>query len=118
MKNDKYNDVLSELKLIIRHTDFEGHVYTVGGCVRDSIMGNQSIKDIDIVIDLENGGIKFAEWLNNNDYLTYSPVTYPTYGTAMFCLKKFPNIELEAVETRKEQYKDKANRIQMFSIAR
>lgn len=110
MKDTEYYNVLSEIKSIIQNTDFENHVYAVGGCVRDSIMGNQSIKDIDIVVDLENGGIKLAEWLNNNNYLTHPLVTYPTYGTAMFCLNKFPEIELEAVETRKEQYKDKESR--------
>lgn len=110
MKIVDYHNVLSELKKIIQQTKYEGHLFAVGGCVRDSIMFSKDIKDVDLVVDLPNGGVDFAEWLNNNDYLTHEPVIYPTYGTAMFKLKSMPTIELEVVETRKEQYKDKNSR--------
>lgn len=109
MTEKVYKEVLSVLKGIVSETKFEGHLYAVGGCVRDSIMGFP-IKDIDLVVDLPNGGIEFAEWLCNKHYLTHEPVVYPTYGTAMFQLLKFPDLELEVVETRKEQYKDKNSR--------
>lgn len=110
MKVVEYHNVLSELKRIIQNTKYEGHLFAVGGCVRDSHMVNKDIKDIDLVVDLPNGGIEFAEWLNDNNYLTHQPVIYPTYGTAMFELRSMPTIELEVVETRKEQYKDKNSR--------
>lgn len=109
MTKKEYFDVLLVLKKIIANTEWENHLYAVGGCVRDSIMG-YPIKDIDLVVDLPNGGIKFANWLCDKHYLMYEPVTYPTYGTAMFKLLEFPELELEIVETRKEQYKDKNSR--------
>lgn len=105
----KYLDVCGTLKHIIENSEYICNVYVVGGAVRDYVMGNE-IKDVDIVISLPNGGINFANYLFENDYLTSQPVVYPTYGTAMFKLKKFPNIEIEAVQTRKEQYKDKNSR--------
>ena len=110
MTKKEYLEILSELKKIIVGTEWEGHLFAVGGCVRDSIMDDYPIKDVDLVVDLPNGGIEFANWLCQNHYLVYEPVTYPTYGTAMFKLLKFPELELEVVETRKEQYKDKESR--------
>lgn len=97
------------LNEIIKNSKFYEHVYCVGGAVRDLVMENE-IKDVDIVLDIQNGGIELAQWLWENDYLVHEPVTYPTYGTSMFKLKRFPDIELEAVHTRKEQYKDKNSR--------
>lgn len=105
----EYLEICDTLKKIISDTTYQGNTYVVGGAVRDFVMDNE-IKDIDLVISLPNGGIEFAQYLFHNGYLTNEPVIYPTYGTAMFKLKKFPNIELEAVQTRKEQYKDKGSR--------
>lgn len=109
MTKKEYFDVLSALKKIITGTEWEGHLFTVGGACRNFLMG-YPIKDIDLVVDLPNGGIEFANWLCDKHYLMYEPVTYPTYGTAMFKLLEFPEFELEIVETRKEQYKDKNSR--------
>lgn len=109
MKTEEYKFVLDKIHDLILNTMFEGHVYTVGGCVRDTLMKNQ-IKDIDLVIDLPDGGIRFANWLKHNDEVNGEVVTYPTYGTAMFHLKGLPNIELECVQTRKEQYHDANSR--------
>lgn len=105
----EYLDICNTLKHIIEHTEYKGNTYVVGGAVRDYVMRNE-IKDIDIVISLPNGGINFANYLFENCYLTSEPVVYPTYGTAMFKLRKFPNVEIEVVQTRKEQYKDKNSR--------
>ena len=63
MKIEKYYSILNYLKEIIKGTEFEGHVFSVGGCERDKHLGLKTIKDIDIVIDLMDGGIKFAKWL-------------------------------------------------------
>ena len=109
MTKEKYYKIISYLKEIIKDSEFENHLFCVGGCVRDETM-NQSIKDIDVVLDIKDGGLKFAEWLFEKGYLTHPPVLYPTYGTSMFNLKEFPEDELEAVQTRKEQYKDKDSR--------
>jgi poly(A) polymerase len=109
MKITKYREILNHLKVIIIGTEWENHLYSVGGCVRDSIMGNE-IKDIDVVLDLPSGGIRFAEWMEKNHFTSGSVVTYPTYGTAMFKLASFPDVEIECVQTRKEQYHDESSR--------
>jgi tRNA nucleotidyltransferase/poly(A) polymerase len=71
---------------------------------------NKEIKDIDLVIDLPSGGIKFAKWLEENGFTKGSVVTYENFGTAMFHLKEFPDVELEAVQTRSECYHDAKTR--------
>lgn len=105
MTLDRYAEVLYTLKSIISLTKFENHCFAVGGCCRDFLL-NREIKDIDLVLDIPNGGIEFARWLYDNDYLTREPVVYEHFGTAMFHLKEIPDIELEAVQTRKECYRD------------
>lgn len=109
MNKEKYNEIHSCLKNIIAGTKWNGHLFAVGGCCRD-YLSNREIKDIDLVVDLPNGGIEFAEWLEKNGFTKGSVVTYPHFGTAMFHLKEFPDIELEAVQTRKEAYRDMETR--------
>lgn len=109
MNRETFLEVVKYIKSIIKNTEYENHTYVVGGACRDYVL-NDNIKDIDLVVDLPNGGIEFANWLYEHHYLVYEPVTYPTYGTAMFKLLAFPELELEIVETRKEQYKDKESR--------
>lgn len=109
MNRETFLEVVKYIKSIIKNTEYENHTYVVGGACRDYVL-NANIKDIDLVVDLPNGGIEFANWLCEHHYLVYEPVTYPTYGTAMFKLLEFPDLELEIVETRKEQYKDKESR--------
>ena len=104
-----YKAILDELGVIIKGTEFDYHVYTVGGCERDMLLG-LPVKDIDLVVDIPNGGIRFAKWLYENGHLTHEPVVYENYGTAMFCLKSHPDFELEAVQTRKESYRDMTTR--------
>lgn len=94
---------------IIKGTPWENHVYLVGGCVRDDLMGNP-IKDVDLVVDLPDGGIRLAEWLKEKGHSTQDVVVYPRYGTAMFRLVAFPDDEIEAVQTRKEKYPDTGSR--------
>ena len=99
-----YDSVFNILQNLIKNTKFENHTYTVGGCERDRILGNE-IKDIDIVVDLPRGGIELAEYLYENEDLVHAPVIYENFGTVMFRLIDFPDIELEAVHTRKETYR-------------
>ena len=77
MTRDKFLQIVGYIDEITKGTDFENHVFIVGGSVRDFVMGNDP-KDIDIVLDIENGGIKFAEWVKEQN-LTNTIVTYPTY---------------------------------------
>ena len=108
----KEEQVLNYIKDIIKDTEYENHVFLVGGAVRDKLMGNP-IKDIDLCIDLPNGGIEFATWIMKTlgEFKQDTrPVVYPTYGTAMFTLLAFPGIDIECVQTRKEQYHDSNSR--------
>lgn len=109
MTIDKFLEVCHYLRHILEDSEFLKHTYVVGGAVRDLAMGNE-IKDIDLVVSLPSGGINLANWLFDKGLLTHKPVLYPTYGTSMFQLKEFDDIEMEAVQTRKEQYKDKNSR--------
>lgn len=109
MTHELYIQICDYLQDIIEDTLFENHCFAVGGCVRDEILGHE-IKDIDLCIDLPDGGIDFANWLYKEKLLTHEPVVYPTYGTAMFQLAAFCDYPIEVVQTRKEQYKDKNSR--------
>lgn len=105
MKNELYIEIKEYLGKLIKGTEWENHVYTVGGCVRDEIMGSE-IKDIDLCVNLPSGGIRFAEWLRDKGQAMQGVTVYPNYGTAMLHLNTFPEIELEFVQTRKEKYID------------
>ena len=104
-----YRQITDKLKSLIEGSKFEGHVYTVGGCERDRLLV-LPIKDIDLVVDLPNGGIELSRWLYEKGSLTHEPVVYENYGTTMFSLKGFDTFELEAVQTRKESYRDMTTR--------
>ena len=116
MTKEKFKQIIEYIGECIQGSEFENHVFAVGGCVRDSYMGNE-IKDIDLCIDLPCGGIKLAEFLHTKKFLTRPPVVYPTYGTAMFKFKKFNQDEIECVYTRGEQYHDKDSRNPVTSFA-
>lgn len=109
MTKDEFYKIVLYLKNLIQGTKFDGKTYVVGGAVRDLLMG-KDINDIDLVIESPSGGIELAEWMEENGYTHGSVVTYPTYGTAMFSLNEYPEVEIECVQTRKEQYKDKNSR--------
>ena len=105
MDKSKFENILEYLKNAIAGSEFENHVYAVGGSIRDLLMGNE-IKDIDLAVTIENGGIQLADYLFEKRLLIDPPVTFERYGTCMFKLKEFPEDELEAVQTRKEKYTD------------
>ena len=108
MKQEKFLEITNYIHNIIQDTEFEQHVYVVGGSVRDLIM-EKEIKDIDLVIDLPQGGVRFANFCEQNG-LTGKVVIYETYGTSMFHFKKFPDDEIECVMTRGEKYIDSGSR--------
>ena len=107
--DNKIISVTKKLEKWLRGSIFEDKVYYVGGCVRDLILG-KPVKDIDIVVELKNGGVMLANFLAGKDgsfAIDKNPVIFPTYGTAKFEFKKdkeCAGIEIECVQTRKEQY--------------
>jgi len=109
MKLHIYKYIVNELRELIANTKFEGKTYCVGGCCRDKLLGNE-IKDIDLVVELPDGGIELAEYLHQQNKLSGDIVTFPKYGTAMFRLKHYPKIEIEVVHTRNEKYPDPNSR--------
>ena len=106
---DKFIKITSFIKDIIKDTIYEGRVFTVGGSVRDFVMGNK-IKDIDIVVDIANGGIDFAHFCMNKGLLMREPVIFERYGVAAFKFKSFPDEDIECVMTRGEKYPDRNSR--------
>ena len=97
---------------IIKKSPFKGKVYIAGGYVRDEMMGLDP-KDIDIVVELPEGGIKFAEYITKkmgNYKKGSNPVVFPKFGTAKFNLVgnvdgiDLSDIEIEAVMSRSEEY--------------
>ena len=105
MKREKFLEITNYIHNIIQDTEFEQHVYAVGGSVRDLIM-EKEIKDIDLVIDLPQGGVRFAEWCKEHNY-TNTVVIYATYGTAAM---KILGQDIECVMTRGEKYLDNGSR--------
>ena len=71
MTTQLYIRICRYLRDKIAGTQWEGHVYTVGGCCRDLVLGLE-IKDIDLAVDLPNGGVDFAEWLSCFILLTFA----------------------------------------------
>ena len=105
MKQEEFKKIANYIGDIIKDTPWYQHIYIVGGSVRDFYMGND-IKDIDLVIDLPNGGVDFANWCKDQGY-TKTVVIYETYGTAAM---KILNQDIECVMTRGEKYLDDGTR--------
>ncbi len=109
MTNRHYHQILDYFRGITKGTKWEGHLYAVGGCIRDEILGTE-IHDIDIVVDLPNGGVLFTRWLGRRRQLAGQPIFFLKFGTAKMRLRRFPDDEIELVQTRAERYTDKTSR--------
>lgn len=103
--------VILKFKELIKGSMFENHLFAVGGCVRDKIMGHD-IKDIDLCVDLLDGGLLFADWMcNTYKDITKNKCVFPTFGTAKFTITiDGEDYDIETVMTRSEQYHDKNSR--------
>lgn len=104
MTVQEFHRIIEWLRHTIKGTPFEGRVFAVGGCTRDEALGRQEIKDVDLAVELPNGGLRMAEWLHQKRLTCYTPTTFPRYGTAMLRLKAFPEDEIELVQTRCGKY--------------
>ena len=115
MEGAKEQATLDFLKQLIRKSPYEGKVFLAGGAVRDELMGIDA-NDLDFVINLEDGGAKFAEWATKkigNYKKGSNPVTYETYGTAKFNLVgvehkgfKLDDMDIDCVMPRTEEYEE------------
>lgn len=105
MKYELYKEIRHYLAQIIEGTEWESHVYLVGGCVRDEIM-QTPIHDIDIAVDLPNGGVLFAMWLYKHKLLAgrRTPLIFEHFGTAKVRLREYPQEVIDCVQTRKTKY--------------
>lgn len=103
MQKAEYESILNYLRRLINGTQWENHVFAVGGCCRDSVLGCE-IKDVDLAVDLPDGGIDFARWIFDKGLAVKEPTTFPSFGTAMLRFNEFPDQEIEIVQTRREKY--------------
>ncbi len=96
------NDLRQELRSHLEASIFRDKVWFVGGCVRDYVQNPQGelTRDIDLTVELPEGGIRLAEYLTTKQQAMLISV-HPKYGTASLRLW---NMHLEFVATRKETY--------------
>ena len=105
MTIEEFKGVIDFLRSAIKNTEYENHVYLVGGCVRDYLMGD-TIADIDIAIDIPNGGYKFSTWLTQreNCWSPFNPTQIGRLGTYRFLLtnnKALKHVVFDCVQTRR-----------------
>lgn len=109
MTKAKYEEILLYLRGVIKGTKWEGKVYTVGGCLRDALMGHD-IHDVDLAVNTPDGGVQFPIWLEANGYTLQPPTLFRRFSSSRLRLKAFPDDEIEVVQTRREQYTDENSR--------
>jgi len=94
-------EIRKKLADALKGTIFYDKTYIVGGFVRDKLR-DQPNKDIDLVVELQDGGIKLAEFLYQKG-LTNKPVIFKRFSTATAIMQ---DLQLEFVMTRKESYRN------------
>ena len=109
MTEQKYKEICDYLRDVTEASRWEGNVFTVGGCCRDSIMGRE-IHDVDLAVTTPDGGVKFAEWLYEKGLTFGQPVYFKRFSTSRLILREFPEYEIEVVQTRREQYTNSNSR--------
>lgn len=115
MEGKRENAALDFLKNLIKRSPYEGKVFLAGGAVRDELMGIDA-KDLDFVINLKDGGIRFANWATKKmgNYKSGSnPVVFKKFGTAKFTLMgvthddmDLSDMDVECVMPRTEEYEE------------
>ncbi|MCF7920727.1 MAG: hypothetical protein K9N06_12510 [Candidatus Cloacimonetes bacterium] len=93
-------EIIRQIRDAIKDTEFAGKTYIAGGFVRDQVMGLQT-NDLDITVELSEGGIRLAQYLHNLGIAT-KPVLYQEFGTALVLIG---NYRIEFVMTRNERYR-------------
>jgi poly(A) polymerase len=106
--------VIQKIATLITGSKFEGRCFVAGGYVRDKIMCKQS-KDIDIVVELPNGGIEFANFIAKKTgtfKAGSNPVVFERFGTAKICVD---GLDVESVMTRNEVYNGNSRNPEVIS---
>lgn len=113
LEGEKEKTIEDFLRNLIKGTEWENKVFIAGGYVRDELMGKDP-KDMDLMVNKENGGIDFSNWVTRKigNYKEGSnPVIFPRFGTAKFNLNgvthngmDLSGTDIEAVMPRSEQY--------------
>jgi poly(A) polymerase len=98
----KMKDIIIQIQQAIRGTIFAGKTFIIGGYVRDKLLNINSF-DLDIVVELPNGGEQLAQLLYEKK-LSGKPVLYQNFGTSYV---KMQGKKVELLMTRKESYREK-----------
>ena len=97
---------LEILRETLLGTAYEGHVFLVGGFVRDRLLGRPAdASDIDLV--LEGDALALADFLWKRRAADHKPVTFPAFGTAMVHIG---GAQVELVTARAETYRQGSRR--------
>ena len=98
--------------------DNNTQIYTVGGYVRDRLLGIKKNKDIDFVV--VGSGLDFAKKLDIELKELGSLVEFPDFDTARYIIKSDNSdeaIELEFAGARTESYDDSSRKPQVFATS-
>lgn len=98
----EYNPIINKITKIAIDNGFI--IYAVGGFVRDMVL-NRIPKDLDIMVEGDNAGIKFAVLLSQKLNI-HPPVIFEKFATAKLMID---NHEIEFIMPRQEYY-DKNSR--------
>lgn len=88
-----------------RATAWEGKLWLVGGCVRDSLLGLPASQDFDLV--LESSAADLASALFHGGLSKTPPVIYARFGTAMLVIE---DTKIEFVTARRESYSQESRK--------
>jgi len=93
-------ELLELLRESLMNSEFEGKCYLVGGTVRDHLLGEKDFSDIDITVEVPEGGIKLAQHLAKLWQVEVLKVS-DQFGTASF---HYRGCNFDFACTRKERY--------------
>lgn len=93
------DEILDRLRGATEGSRYEGHLFLVGGIVRDKLLDLTPDEDIDIVLEGDAG--ELADFLHQQGIAEHFPVTYPRFGTAMISVG---GRQVEVVGARTESY--------------
>lgn len=85
----------------IRGTPWEGHVWLVGGAVRDDLLGRPAPPDLDLMVEVDAPGL--GQHLHRTGASCLAPVIYARFGTA---LVRVAGVSIELATARKDSYRD------------